>query len=208
MSKFLLKLAAALAFITTASTAHANLLVNGSFEDDACAGSFCTVGSLTGWSLSTNVDQINSLWTHADGTKSLDMNGNRGPATVSQSFTTVVGQDYRVSFAMSGNIAGSPSTKTMDVSVAGMLNSYSFINQGSFANMVWEDHSFIFTANAISSTLSLASTTSGCCWGPALDNVVVTRYDRPNGVPAPAPLALMGIALAGLGMASRRQAKA
>ena len=59
-------------------------------------------------------------------------------------------------------------------------------------------------AGSISETLTFTSTTTGCCHGPALDNVRIVEVIPPATVPLPASGALGGVALAAL-MAWRRR---
>jgi len=90
-----------------------NLISNGSFEEyavlgDAPSGGFWTldVGSpaLPDWSIvQSNIDWDNGFWQAAEGTHSLDLNGNRGAGGVSQTISTEAGQTYLLTFALSGN---------------------------------------------------------------------------------------------------------
>jgi hypothetical protein len=90
--------------------AFAAPFTNGSFELGPNPGSFITLGAgntqIAGWLVSAgNIDYIGSLWQHADGSRSLDMNGSTAGA-VSQTFDTNAGAQYEVRFAMAGNPAG------------------------------------------------------------------------------------------------------
>ena len=106
---------------------------------------------------------------------SIDMSGLE-PATLSQTFATTIGNTYTVSFYLSGNPAGPPDVKTLDVSATGgTVSSYSFdASANTLSNMNWTQETYSFLATGTSTTLSFVSTTPGP-YGPALDNVVVTE---------------------------------
>lgn len=174
-----------------------NLIVNGGFENSAFAGAYqtlnSTTGGLSGWAIEVgSVDLINTYWQAAGGNYSLDLSGSED-GVISQTFATIVGQKYAVSFSMAGNPDNTDSSeivKTLQVGLAG-IPLYSFDTTGkSAANMGWETKSFQFTAAGTSSKLFFASMQDSP-WGPALDNVSVTA------VPEPETYALF---LAGLGL--------
>lgn len=187
-----------------APAAHAASFSNGSFETFAanggnvCAGgiNFCAqynAGNtgITGWTIEGNsVDVVGFIgWKAADGNWSIDLNGV-GAGSLRQTFDTVAGTTYRVSFEIGGNFYGGSVVKTGAASVGGTVLQLSFNNTGStVANMGWQSRSFEFTAVGDSSTLVFASDMTGN-GGLALDNVQVTA------VPEPQTMALW---LAGLG---------
>jgi choice-of-anchor C domain-containing protein len=156
---------------------------NGSFE----SGTYVDGGSgfeqlnagdpsISGWTVdSGSVDWIGTYWTAQDGSMSIDMSG-ADAGTISQTFTTTIGNTYTVSFFLAGNPAGPPTVKTLDVSATGgTLNHYSFDTTGStLTSMNWMPESFSFLATTTSTTLSFVSTTAGP-FGPAIDNVAVTE---------------------------------
>ena len=100
-------LIAALAAIALVPTsANAASLINGSFENGTPSiGNFTTVAggnstAINGWVVTGNsVDYIGSYWAAQDGNRSIDLNGN-GQGGIQQTFTTVVGQLYNISFRM------------------------------------------------------------------------------------------------------------
>jgi choice-of-anchor C domain-containing protein len=200
-------LAAALALPTTA---HAAAFVNGSFEDaNVAVGGFTTFGAgstaIEGWTVgSGSIDYVGTYWQAGEGSRSLDLSGGAA-GSIWQTFDTVAGQLYSVTFMLSGNPEGPPPLKTIRVEASGATSSdYSYlIGNNSRAAMGWETHSYIFTANSTSTTLSFTNVSSNSAFGPALDNVTLTA------VPEPASWALMigGFALAG-GAMRRRTARA
>ena len=155
-----------------------NLLTNGGFELPGNNGSYISLGTgspgLTGWRITSgDLDYIGNLWTPSEGKSSLDMNGVSA-ATIAQTFATVEGTTYTVSFDLAGNPAGGPAIKTLRSLAAGQSRDFQFdATSKSFTSMGWIRQSWTFTANSSSTVLSFESRIGGI-YGPALDNVVVT----------------------------------
>ncbi len=132
--------------------------------------------SLDGWTVdSGSVDWIGTYWPALDGSMSIDMSG-ADAGTLSQTFATTIGNTYTVSFYLSGNPAGPPTVKTLDVSATGgTVGSYTYDTTGNdLTRMNWTLETYSFLATSASTTLSFVSTTAGA-YGPAIDNVVVTE---------------------------------
>ena len=132
--------------------------------------------SIDGWTVDAgSVDWVGTYWPAQDGSMSIDMSGLE-PGTLSQTFATAIGDTYTVSFYLSGNPAGPPAVKTLDVSATGgTVSSYSFdASANTLSSMIWTQETYSFLATGTSTTLSFISTTAGP-FGPALDNVVVTE---------------------------------
>jgi choice-of-anchor C domain-containing protein len=205
------------------------LLVNGSFEDPSAIvisgyrqedmGSL----SITGWSVgglsgSGGVDWIDSgpgnastNWVAYEGNRSVDLNHDFQGA-ISQSFATVAGHAYDVSFALGGNFYTSfpgliPDVKEVLVTLGRFSQVYGFdtVTKGStYDDMKWTLVNFSFIASAGSSTISFESRT-GTWHGPVIDAVNVTEQSTP--VPLPAALFLIAPGFAGLVAARRRSRK-
>ncbi|HUK31703.1 MAG TPA: choice-of-anchor C family protein [Candidatus Acidoferrum sp.] len=184
----LLGLIVSLAF--QASQTPANLIVNGSFEQasvtppsyqDLPPGST----AIKGWTATGHIDYVAGLWQASDGKHSLDLEGsacNTRSTTdclggVKQTFATVAGQKYDVTFDLAGNPFGAPAVKTLKVSAAGAPQNFTFTVTGhNAASMGWKTQHWTFTAAAATTTLefdSADSVTNLSGWGPVLDNVIV-----------------------------------
>lgn len=152
---------------------------DGSFETPrVAANSFQTVGtggSVGPWDVTAgNVDLIGAgYWQAAEGDQSVDLNGN-GPGTVSQTFTTVPGKKYTVTYSLAGNPQGGPAVKTGKVLVNGQnFQDFSFDTTGrTNANMGYVTREVTFVATGTSTTLAFASTTTSA-GGPVIDDVLV-----------------------------------
>ncbi|MBN1974869.1 MAG: choice-of-anchor C family protein [Sedimentisphaerales bacterium] len=172
--------------------------INGSFEiGDDPGKSFSTLlaGStaIDGWTVGNNgIDYISGYWKAADGSRSLDMSAlNAG--SISQTFDTVTGNNYLVTFQMAGNPVGGPLVKELTVGAAGKSQNFIFDTTGkSQTNMGWETMNFSFVANSSSTTLSFTSLINTAC-GPALDGVTVSLVP----VPATILLGFIGLGVGG-----------
>ncbi len=150
------------------------------------AGNNC----ITGWTIGgAGIDYIHNYWQAEDGTHSLDLNA-LNPGSVAQTFATVAGQGYLVSFALAGNPDGAPALKTISVDVGGPATLYSFNVTGhTTTSMGWITQTFAFVASSASTTLTFSSPIQGA-FGPALDNVTIADAAIPE--PSSAGLLLAG----------------
>ena len=131
--------------------------------------------AITGWTVTTgSIDWIGSYWQPADGKMSLDMDGNNpGGIQVQTDLSTTVGQQYLLTFDLSGNPDGPPTTKRLQVQAGPATQSYSYtlIPANTESNMLWKPQTLLFTATSASTMLTFTSLDSNSPWGPALDNV-------------------------------------
>ena len=208
--------------VAAAVPAHANLLVNGSFEQ----GAFVNQGNQTmslaagsividGWTVLTDP----TAWINAgnpfglaasDGSRFLDLtNYSAGApfAGMSQSFATMAGATYTLSFDLGGSNAwGRP-----DALIASAAGTSATFTTGPASaatpNNDWYHESMTFTATGATTTLTLQGSAGFNYIG--LDNVSVVLSSGPGPVPAiPEPgtwaLMLAGLAVVG-GVAQRRK---
>jgi len=191
------------AFAGTVSTAAS--ITNGAFESPGTfSGGFQNTSSLDGWSVTGNVDLINTYWTPSEGAYSLDLNGTSSSASISQVITGLVaGQTYKILFDLSGNPAGPPPEKQLRVSTDEGAGSYSYNTSTSgttLGDMKWTTEMFSFLAAGTSTTLTFASAQTASSFGPALDNI---RFETAV-VPLPASGLLLIGALGALALRRRR----
>ena len=172
---------------------------NGSFEvgPTPLPGSFINLGSgntsIVGWTvLAANIDYVGTYWTAEDGTRSLDLSGTAAGG-IAQTFDTIPGTRYEVTFYLAGNPECAPTVKTLVVSATGNASAtYTFDTTGrSVSSMGWQVESYSFIAAGTSTTLSFQSQVATAC-GPALDNVSVTAVPA---VPALSPALVAVLAL-------------
>jgi choice-of-anchor C domain-containing protein len=185
------------ALSTTAIAGTPNLLINGSFEDSTLnpGSAWSVLGggntSIEGWTtIGGGIDYFGVFIAASDGIHSLDINNISSGGGIEQSFATVIGATYDVSFDMSANMFGAPAEKVMNVSAGGSSQDFVFnyVAAGSTAaDPKWETMTWSFVATSTTSTLRFTGV-SGGVYGAALDNVIVT------GIPAPGAMGLLSIA--------------
>jgi choice-of-anchor C domain-containing protein len=201
--------------LAATATAPTNLLINGGFEDPGSApyaGCCYTFGPgsggypvMPGWSVSYGTVDMTPTGLYfgpADsGNYALDLNGWE-PASISQSFATVAGQTYDVSFAYSLNETNPSNPNTAVVEAGGVSLPISVYLDPSYVGaeaMLWTHTGFSFVALSEITALSFTSTVSGL-GGVMIDSVSVTVAP----VPEPETYALMLLGLAVVGAASKR----
>lgn len=201
MKKLILAAAAMVAF---PAIAHAGPFINGSFESGTNPGVFTPLGAgstaINGWTVGgDSIDYIGTYWNAQNGSRSVDLSGN-APGSIFQTFDTVLGQVYNVTFFLGANGDGPPPTKTVDVSATGnAVGSYSVGTTPFPPNVTaWTPFTYTFTATGTSTTLTFTSTGT-TAYGAALDNVNVTA------VPEPAAWALMILGFGAIGGVMRRR---
>ncbi|TAN73182.1 MAG: choice-of-anchor C family protein [Gallionella sp.] len=212
--KILVALCTSLLF---ANGAHANLIVNGSFEGGTHTGGVYSGGYITlsspsaainGWTVTAgSADWIyKGLWQASDGDYSLDMSGISAGTVESDYFSTVVGQLYELTFDMAGNFANqvlhNSHAKGMSVGAGGASQNFSFPSPypDSYAsnpvtlmypNMHWQTQTMQFIATNSLTKLVFTSFENNA-YGAALDNVsVAPAPGSANAVPEPGTLALL-----------------
>ncbi|MBR8827640.1 MAG: choice-of-anchor C family protein [Gomphosphaeria aponina SAG 52.96 = DSM 107014] len=168
-----------------------NLIKNGSFEigtdPNNYPGSILPLNpgatDIQNWVVTREqIDYKGDVWQAADGNRSLDLNGSPGIGGIAQTFNTIPGAKYQVTFALAGNPFDAPAIKKMQVEAAGRSVTFSFDTTGkSNSNMGWEQKSWEFTATLPQTTLEFFSVTVDDdplkSVGPALDNVKVISLD-------------------------------
>jgi hypothetical protein len=208
----------ALATLCVASAAHANLLVNGSFENGAFVNEGADtmsppVGStvMTGWTVVTDtlawIGPLNPFGlTASDGSYFLDLTNYQTGAPfggVRQTIATVPGAVYALSFDLgSSTFWGRPDSLT--ASAAG--TSMTFTAPSTGTNNDWQHETMSFTATGATTIITLQGATGIQYIG--VDNASVDLVSLPvDAVPEPEAWALMLGGLGGLAALTRRRAR-
>ncbi|MEQ1523234.1 MAG: DUF642 domain-containing protein [Aestuariivirga sp.] len=210
------------ALIAAMPAASATLVVNGGFQagvpdfsgdedrfEQVDAGDNTT---LPGWTVGPgNVDWIHGYWEGSSGNLndySVDLSGSAN-GTIWQTITGLVtNQWYELTFDVATNF-DMPAPQSLIFSFAGGIGGILGSADGTtHPNDSWTTYTIPIqwwggSDTAVLLFASAGSVNSGCCWGPALDNVAL------NAVPLPAALPLFAAGLGAMGFfASRRRRKA
>lgn len=178
------------AFAAAASSASANLIVNGSFEAD---GFIVGSPTLTGWTVDYgDVDAVTFLVggsNPTDGLLVLDLEGYNAAQITQVVPGLVIGNPYTLSFDLGANT----SNTVLGLTLSGAA-SLSEIIPANTGPLVTQVRTFVATSTTLTLSFTDAGGTGGNA-GPALDNVSL--------VPAPGAAALLGFG--GLFAARRRR---
>lgn len=162
---------------------------------------------IMGWTVGgTSIDWVKtSVWTSAQGTYSIDMNGtnpvSNGPPEVGAirtTITTLPGATYRVTFAISGynSYGNTVNPKQMSVTAGGTTQNFSLTSTYNGSTLplalTWETRTFDFIAQpGSSSTINFQSLMTTNTSGMLLDNVSVDIVAVPE--PSLAALGFVGL---------------
>jgi len=191
-----------LLWVCCSGTTWALPFQNGSFEGTNPCNTFnIPVGStlIPGWTVSVgNIDWESAPacgWQPSNGSNSLDLvgGGAGGIGGISQTFDTIPGTTYQVSFDLAGNYGAGPVVKPLAVTINGVTTNFTFDTTGRSAlNMGWTTHTLTFVASSTSSTINFVSDVSASGGtlnaGAALDNVRITAPGVAAASSAPVPL--------------------
>ena len=177
----MIRLASALFLLLLCGAASAATFQNGSFE----------IGGKSGTCTNTFNIPVPCGWLASNGSFSLDLVGIAagGIGGIEQTFDTVPGATYKVSFYLAGNYGGLPVVKPLTVTVAGVTQTCTFDTTGkSQFNMGWTHKHFRFVATSTSATINFVSNVSGLGGldnaGAAIDSVNVQESKYPGATTA------------------------
>lgn len=203
-----LKAGIAAVVLSAAIPASANLITNGSFEDnDIPYGTWrwFTSDQVDGWD-GSNIE----IWDHLGGEPAYhgeqfaELNAHPRPTdafSIFQDFETEVGQTYNVSFAYQARRSSVNETflsEILDVSTPGssILGSWTLDDHTTDG---WSVLSSSFVASSTSSRIQFTTITpTTYTYGNFLDDVKVSA------VPEPSALWLLGLGMIGLGLSRRK----
>ena len=204
--KFLIALGLSAASLLAQAT-PINLISNGSFESVSLSkGSWSTYSTLSGWTVGPqNVEIRNNVAGSAfAGLNFVELDTNRN-SWISQTFTTVVGQTYHLSFMWANRPdqvgANSNGISWQVAALDGVVGKNTITS--------WTQFEQDFVATGTSTTLRLGATGASDGMGTSLDAVSVTQLPpaaAKSTVPEPGSLALLAMAAGALFVARRRKA--
>ena len=193
----------------SATASAANLLVDGSFESIAqAAGTWNTYTSVPGWTVtkadgsatSTGLEVRNNVaGTAEDGSNFIELDGYENDA-IKQSFATVVGHEYEVSFwfADRAGVAASSLGFLANVSSGASSSGTAFGAIGDNGS-AWHLITLDFVAGSTTSIFSIKGTGTSDSLGTSFDNFSVIA------VPEPGTMGLFAAGLAIVGLSARRR---
>ncbi len=212
MKSYLRTAVAVAAALAASASFGANLIQVGGFETPGIGDVWYQTftSPFDSWTPS-NVDIVSSLGAPGNapayqGVQYLDLVGTGldgtelSTGTISQTFGTVAGETYTLTFAYANN-PWSTSTASASFSVDGLAGDVTH-DTSTTTDLNWLVYTDTFVATSSTATLTFSETVGGNNGGVLLDAISVT------GVPEPSTWAMMLAAFAGLGVLRYRAAAA
>ncbi len=206
---------AALTAISATASAAGNLFVNGSFESITQANGTWNVyqgAALPGWTVTkadgshTNYGlevRNNIAGTAQDGHNFVELDGYENDK-ITQSFHTVAGQDYEISFWFADRAGVASSSEGWQATVKGgntLLSGAGFTGALGDNGAMWHQETIDFTAIGSTTTFSIWAKGTSDGYGTSFDNFQAAA------IPEPGTMGLFAAGLAVLGLSARRRQK-
>jgi hypothetical protein len=177
------------------SSAQANVIINGGFENpNIPTGTFALFTSIPGWSLTTGTfieiqDHVAGSPYEGDQFVELDSTGNSG--MIQASVATVPLQPYTFSFAYSPRPGVAASSNGVDVYFNGALLIALAQSGIGLQNTLWTPFSFVVTPTGATSSVEFRASGTSNSLGGYIDDVRLTA------VPEPMTMSLLALGLCG-----------
>jgi len=180
---------AAIAF-TAAVPAHANLLLDGGFEQPALSrGSFTTVTSMPGWIGAPTIEVQNHVaGSPFEGNQFVELDTDAN-SSMYQDIATIAGVGYKIHFEYSPRPGVSALSNGISASWGNTLYAMVALNGLGLNDTAWTGYDFTAYATGPSSRLMFSAFGTSDSLGGYLDNVSVTA------VPEPGSLQIFGLGL-------------
>lgn len=184
--------------LSAATSANANLVQNGSFEDNTQAnGTWSVYNNINGWSTTSGAgieirNNVEGTASHGVNFVELDSHNN---SAMQQTIATATGSLYELLFDYSPRMNQPSSTNGISVFWNGTL--LGDITATGGTSSLWATQQFFVTATG-NDVLKFVATGTNDSYGGSIDNVQL------NAVPVPAAAWLFASALGMFGLARRR----
>lgn len=199
-------IAAGGALLTAQSAIAANLIANGSFELPAIPGGTyqndpndIIIPSWTAVNADIVANNFNGTTATAfEGVQYLDLVGFSPSGSIAQTFATVAGQTYTLTFGYSNNAFSGPNSRSAEVRIGSNLLDIITHSTATANNLNWSIYTTNFVASDALTKLSFIGSGDSNA-GILLDAVSV------NAVPEPATWGMMILGIGAVGGALRRR---
>ncbi|MFK8014013.1 MAG: cadherin-like domain-containing protein [Gammaproteobacteria bacterium] len=162
-------------FVVPGDPDVSNDIVEGGLFLNASGSNVGSVSAFGDWTVTAGSVDSTGFERGPLGGRAIDMNGSGSAGSLSQTLQTVVGQQYQIVFALSGNWEGGDATKDLRVSAAGTSVDFHISEPTgwSSSNMLWENRTLTFTATDTTTDLTFASLEVALSHGAMITDVQV-----------------------------------